>query len=185
MEKKKLKKWQIGMLIFLGLYAIGAVEEAVSPEQDSSPKTVKKTHKSKKQSSKSSSSSSSTSSSSSSSSVSSSSSSSSSSELAKESEDNERLVKAVSQYPKDFELAVVKSEVVGRDINIYLSNSYLNKLSSDGKERLCKNYWQLAVDDFNKYKKYTEQSTAFVHIYDQSGNELAKSNWGKFEYLGE
>lgn len=174
MEKKKLKKWQIGMLIFLGMAAIGAVEEAVSPEQDSSPKTVKKAHK---QSSKK------PSSSSSSSSVSSSSS--SSSELAKESEDNERLVKAVSQYPKDFELAVVKSEVVGRDINIYLSNSYLNKLSSDGKERLCKNYWQLAVDDFNKYKKYTEQSTAFVHIYDQSGNELAKSNWGKFEYLGE
>lgn len=177
MKKKKLKKWQIGMLIFLGMAAIGAVEEAVSPEQDSSPKTVKKTHKSKKQSSKTSSSLSS------SSSVSSSSSSSSSSELAKESEDNERLVKAVAQYPKDFELAVVKSEVVGRDINIYLSNSYLGK-SSD-KERLCKNYWQLAVDDFNKYKKYTDQSTAFVHIYDQSGNELAKSNWGKFEYLGD
>lgn len=178
MKKKKLKKWQIGMLIFLGMAAIGAVEEAVSPEQDSSPKTVKKTHK---QSSKT------LSSSSSSSSVSLSSSSSSSSKpaKAKESEDNERLVKAVAQYPKDFELAVVKSEVVGRDINIYLSNSYLNKLSSDGKERLCKNYWQLAVDDFNKYKKYTEQSTAFVHIYDQSGNELAKSNWGKFEYLGE
>ncbi|MCT2876803.1 hypothetical protein EFM17_04160 [Lactobacillus delbrueckii] len=178
MEKKKLKKWQIGMLIFLGMAAIGAVEEAVSPEQDSSPKTVKKAHK---QSSKK------LSSSSSSSSVSSSSSSSSSSEpaKAKESEDNERLVKAVAQYPKDFELAVVKSEVAGRDINIYLSNSYLNKLSSDGKERLCKNYWQLAVDDFNKYKKYTEQSTAFVHIYDQSGNELAKSNWGEFEYLGE
>ena len=182
MEKKKLKKWQIGMLIFLGMAAIGAVEEAVSPEQDLSPKTVKKTHK---QSSKKPSSSSSSSSVSSSSSSLSSSSSSSSSELAKESEDNERLVKAVSQYPKDFELAVVKSEVVGRDINIYLSNSYLNKLSSDGKEKLCKNYWQLAVDDFNKYKKYTEQSTAFVHIYDQSGNELAKSNWGKFEYLGE
>lgn len=177
MEKRKLKKWQIGMLIFLGMAAIGAVEEAVSPEQDSSPKTVKKAHKQSSKTSSSSSSSSSVSSSSSSSS------SPSSSELAKESEDNERLVKAVSQYPKDFELAVVKSEVVGRDINIYLSNSYLEK-SSD-KERLCKNYWQLAVDDFNKYKKYTEQSTAFVHIYDQSGNELAKSNWGKFEYFGE
>lgn len=181
MEKKKLKKWQIGMLIFLGLYAIGAVEEAVSPEQDSSPKTVKKVHK---QSSKTSSSSSSSSSSSVSSSSSSSSPSSSSEPAkAKESEDNKRLVKAVSQYPKDFELAVVKSEVVGRDINIYLSNSYLEE--KDDKERLCRNYWQLAVDDFNKYKKYTEQSTAFVHIYDQSGNELAKSNWGNFEYLGE
>lgn len=78
---------------------------------------------------------------------------------------------------------MVKSEVVGRDINIYLSNSYLEE--KNDKERLCRNYWQLAVDDFNKYKKYTEQSTAFVHIYDQSGNELAKSNWGKFEYLGE
>lgn len=183
MEKKKLKKWQIGMLIFLGMAAIGAVEEAVSPEQDSSPKTVKKTYKSKKQSSKALSSSSSSSSISSSLSSSSSSSSSSEPAKAKESEDNERLVKAVAQYPKDFELAVVKSEVIGRDINIYLSNSYLEK-SSD-KERLCKNYWQLAVDDFNKYKKYTDQSTAFVHIYDQSGNELAKSNWGKFEYLGE
>lgn len=179
MEKKKLKKWQIGMLVFLGMAAIGAVEEAVSPEQESSPKTVKKAHK---QSSKTSSSSSSSSSASSSSS-SLSSSSSSEPVKAKESEDNKRLVKAVSQYPKDFELAVVKSEVVGRDINIYLSNSYLEK--SSGKERLCKNYWQLAVDDFNKYKKYTDQSTAFVHIYDQSGNELAKSNWGKFEYLGE
>ena len=179
MEKKKLKKWQIGMLIFLGMAAIGAVEEAVSPEQESSPKTVKKAHK---QSSKTSSSSSSSSSASSSSS-SLSSSSSSEPVKAKESEDNKRLVKAVSQYPKDFALAVVKSEVVGRDINIYLSNSYLEK--SSGKERLCKNYWQLAVDDFNKYKKYTDQSTAFVHIYDQSGNELAKSNWGKFEYLGE
>ncbi|MDA3784971.1 hypothetical protein [Lactobacillus delbrueckii] len=175
MEKKKLKKWQIGMLIFLGMAAIGAVEDAVSPEQDSSPKTVKKAHKQRSKKPSSSSSSSSVSSSSSSSS--------SSSELAKESEDNERLVKAVSQYPKDFELAVVKSEVVGRDINIYLSNSYLEE--KDDKERLCRNYWQLAVDDFNKYKKYTEQSTAFVHIYDQSGNELAKSNWGKFEYLGE
>lgn len=179
MEKKKLKKWQIGMLVFLGMAAIGAVEDAVSPEQESSPKTVKKAHK---QSSKTSSSSSSSSSASSSSS-SLSSSSSSEPVKAKESEDNKRLVKAVSQYPKDFELAVVKSEVVGRDINIYLSNSYLEK--SSGKERLCKNYWQLAVDDFNKYKKYTDQSTAFVHIYDQSGNELAKSNWGKFEYLGE
>lgn len=179
MEKKKLKKWQIGMLVFLGMAAIGAVEEAVSPEQESSPKTVKKAHK---QSSKTSSSSSSSSSASSSSS-SLSSSSSSEPVKAKESEDNKRLVKAVSQYPKDFALAVVKSEVVGRDINIYLSNSYLEK--SSGKERLCKNYWQLAVDDFNKYKKYTDQSTAFVHIYDQSGNELAKSNWGKFEYLGE
>lgn len=179
MEKKKLKKWQIGMLVFLGMAAIGAVEEAVSPEQESSPKTVKKAHK---QSSKTSSSSSSSSSASSSSS-SLSSSSSSEPVKAKESEDNKRLVKAVAQYPKDFELAVVKSEVIGRDINIYLSNSYLEK-SSD-KERLCKNYWQLAVDDFNKYKKYTDQSTAFVHIYDQSGNELAKSNWGKFEYLGE
>ena len=182
MEKKKLEKWKIGMLIFLGMAALGAVEEAVSPEQDSSPKTVKKTHKSKKQSSKSSSSSSSASSSSSSSS-SLSSSSSSEPAKAKEAEDNERLVKAVSQYPKDFELAVVKSEVVGRDINIYLSNSYLEEKTD--KERLCRNYWQLAVDDFNKYKKYTDQSTAFVHIYDQSGNELAKSNWGKFEYLGE
>lgn len=175
------------MLIFLGMAAIGAVEEAVSPEQDSSPKTVKKTHKSKskKQSSKTSSSSSSASSASSSSSSLSSSSSSSSSEpaKAKEAEDNKRLVKAVSKYPEDFELAVVKSEVVGRDINIYLSNSYLEE--KNDKERLCRNYWQLAVDDFNKYKKYTDQSTAFVHIYDQSGNELAKSNWGKFEYLGE
>lgn len=179
MAKKKLKKWQIGALVFLGMAAIGAVEEAVSPEQDSSPKTVKKTHKSKKQSSKSLSLSSSVSSSSSSSSPSSS----SKPAKAKEAEDNKRLVKAVSQYPKDFEQAVVKSEVVGRDINIYLSNSYLEE--KNDKERLCRNYWQLAVDDFNKYKKYSDQSTAFVHIYDQSGNELAKSSWGKFEYLGE
>lgn len=43
MEKKKLKKWQIGMLIFLGMAAVGAVEDAVSPEQDSSPKLLKGT----------------------------------------------------------------------------------------------------------------------------------------------